>query len=119
MNLGNPVCTAQDVPPCRTLDSLPSTSPSPTAPVTTSATSSAFSPITEDPTATQGEQEESDTLLNLNLTKETVIVLGIGVLLFIVLLVLVVVLVACIFHRRKPVQFRFKTPPAGQFVFIV
>ena len=62
------------------------------------------------------DQGEEDPLLSLNLTKETVIVLSIGVVLFIVLVVLVVVLVACIFHKRKPAQFRFKTPPAGELV---
>jgi hypothetical protein len=61
-----------------------------------------------------GGEGEGDTLINLNLTKETVIVLAIGAVLFLVLVVLVVVLVACVFHRRRPRQFRFKSPPTGQ-----
>ena len=117
-----PSCTRAEVTPCETSDSPPSisatpssssSSPSPTPTEQDIPTTSSTSPTTPPPEE-EGDGEESDALVNLNLTKETVIVMGIGVFLFIVLVVLVVVLVACIFHKRKPSQFRFKAPPPGR-----
>lgn len=64
-----------------------------------------------EPTAVSDEEESGGPFQDL--TMETLIVLSIGLLLFIVLVVLVIVLVACVFHKRKPTQFRFKSPPTG------